>query len=272
MKYTTRALVLFMFAYSVSAPLVADAAWWNPFSWFKKQTPPVVVPNPNSNRPTTTMPTGAPPQSSRPTTTPGNATSSAASTKPLPPTAKPPVTTMPVQAKPVVKPVSTTTTGTKPQATSTSQIKVEIPRYVVNQAFTPSGFSSPRTVKIGTTLLVVEAEQGTSSQAIGNWYIDKVVWRIDAPEFRTGDMTVAISSGQKIFEDVSTINESYTSGLKGHVASDPLTFFINGRTPNKGVVKIIVEEIHGRMKNSSSTLLYSFKGMPLVGPEIRITN
>lgn len=270
MKYFSKILLLFSFALILVVPSVASASWWNPFSWFKKNTPPVTIPSSNSNKPTTTFP-GVNSSSSAPVQTPGNATSSAASSKPLPSTAKPPVTTMPVQAKPVIKPTSTTSTPTKPVATSTNEVKIVAPSFILDSAYTPGGFTSPRDVKTGTVFLIIESDKGSGSPAIGNWYLDKIVWRLVSQEYRSGDLTVSVSSGQKFFEDSSFVNEPRTTMLSSHVASDPITFMVNGRIPQKGYAKVVVDEIYGHMKNGSTTV-YKLNGTPLVGPEFYINN
>lgn len=276
MKKQLSALFAIALTAILVAPQAADAAWWNPFSWFKKADKEMLVlpenarPDVMVKSPTTTAPV------IEATTTPLKGDASTA--KPLPVTAKPPVTTMPSQAKPVVKtvatttpskPVATTTSASKPQATTTEEKKVETPTMKLAYAYLPSNFSQPKNIRQGTELLALEASVG-GSQAVGNWYIDSITWRIASDEMRSGDLTVGVSSKQSVVSDSGLINSPITTKLSLHAASDALSFQVNGNIPQRGRFHIVIDEVSGHMKSDPTNAVYKFTGTPIVGPEFTL--
>ncbi len=261
MKHTSKALVIASLAVAMIAPLTASAAWWNPFSWFKKnQTPKVeiVATTTLDSKIDVTVPPVMPP------------VVPAKPSNPAPVKTTPPATVIPAvktTAKPTTSP--TKPTSVTPPSTTSAVVQVEVPTYVLNTGFTPAGFISPRNVKNGTTLLTIESVPG-KTQALGTWYIDSITWRIVSEAYRSGDLTVSLVSGVKIIEDTSVINESHTTKISSHVASDPISFVINGQTPRKGMVRIEIESIKGHM-STSADIDYTINGTPLVGPDFSIS-
>ncbi|MBI5133893.1 MAG: hypothetical protein HZA81_00685 [Candidatus Taylorbacteria bacterium] len=272
-KYTKKHVVaLFGFALvaAFAAPQAADAAWWNPLSWFRK--PQKEIRNAPPAEPVSTATSS--PTLSGATTTPVK--SDDPSTKPLPAAAKPPVTAMPVQAKPVVKAAATTTAtatppapATKPAATTTVQKKVEVPSFSATYPYLPSNFSQPKNIRQGTELLAIEAVKGEAA-SLGLWYVDSVTWRVVSEEMRSGDLTIGVSSKQNLVSDSNSLNASITTKLVAHAASDELSFKVNGPFPDRGRFHIVVEEVTGHMKNDESNTIYTFKGLPIVGSEFSL--
>jgi hypothetical protein len=260
MRNHIKSFVILSIIVSVALPSVADAAWYNPFSWFKKRpAAPAII---NQGGVTTPSSTAKPQE-------PAAATSTKSTTKkPLPVQAKPASTT-PAQTKPVQKP-AVTTKDTKPAATTSVEAKViEVPSFAATYNFQPSNFSQALTIRTGTELLAVEAKHGDVS-ALGNWYVDSVTWRLVGDDLRPGDMIISVSSKQNVAAESSLVNESVTTKLSAHVASDELSFKIGGPFPNRGRIHVIVEEITGRMKNDPTNTVYKFKGLPVVGPEFSL--
>lgn len=260
MKQIFKAVAISSLAIAVIAPLTASAAWWNPFSWFKKnQTPKVeiVATTTLDSKIDVTVPPVMPP------------VVPAKTSNPVPVKTTPPATVIPA-VKTTAKP---TTSPTKPTtalpSTTPAAVQVEVPTYVLNTGFTPAGFVSLRNVKNGTTLLAIESVPG-KTQALGTWYVDSVTWKILSEAYRSGDLTVSLVSGQKIIEDTSVINESHTTKISSHVASDPISFVINGQTPRKGIVRIVVESIKGHT-STKADVEYVFAGTPLTGPDFSIS-
>ncbi len=269
MKNILKGLVLAAVVLVLVSPHSVEASWWNPFSWFKKDkaVPAVVVPptSTTTNKPTPVVVT--------PTTTP-------VKSNPLPPVGVPvgkPTSTKPVSNPPKAtstKPTSTTTkaTSTKSEVngSSTTAVQVEIPTFVLNDGFTPAGFVSPRDVRNGTTLLTIEAQSG-KVQAIGTWYVDSITWKVVSDSYRSGDLTISVLSGQKNYGDSSVINETHVTKLSSHVVSSPISFVINGQTPRKGQVRIVVEGIRGHTSTNAS-VEYALGGTPLTGPDFSISS
>lgn len=260
MKQTFKALVIASFAVAVVAPLTVSAAWWNPFSWFKKTTPAATV----NTEVKVNVGTN--------TNTQTNASTSVEvkpATQPIVQTVKPVVVPKPASTS---KPTASSSTSSKPvvNSSTTTTIVVDVPVYALNSQFTSSGFVAPRNVKNGTTLLTIEALPG-KVQAIGTWYVDSITWRMVSDTYRSGDLTVSVTAGQKVYEDSSVINESHTTKISSHVASDPISFTINGQTPRKGTVRIEIESIKGHT-STNSNIEYSIGGTPLVGPDFSISS
>lgn len=264
MRFTKIAVLLFAVAL---VPQITFAAWWNPFSWFKKAViedahAPLIS---NTITATTTVTVTA-------TTTTTVKTNPVVTPTPKPTGSTKPTTTAPASPKPTTTPAQP---ATKPAISVTAsatvdvkpEVKIDVPTYVLSAPFTPAIFSAPRTIKNGLIVLSVEASKG--SQAIGEWYIDSVTWRTVSDSMRSGDITVSISAGSQRVEDSLMVNESHTTKLSGHVASDPITFDLNGQIPNRGTFHVVVESISGHTKSSSSAS-YNFGGTPLVGPDFRI--
>lgn len=263
MKHIFKFLALLSLAVFMVAPLTVSAAWWNPFSWFKK------VQTPKAELVATTTIDSTIQVNTSPTLPP------VAPTNPVPVKTQLPTGVVPPPIKNTSNP---TTSITKPVASSapaqpstTSVVmQVEVPTYVLNAGFTPEGFVSPRNVKNGTTLLTIESVPG-KVQAIGTWYVDSITWRMVSDAYQSGDLTVSVAAGQKMYEDSSVINESHTTKLSSHVVSDPISFTINGQTPRKGVVRIVVESIKGHT-SSNADVEYVIKGTPLIGPDFNISS
>lgn len=118
-------------------------------------------------------------------------------------------------------------------------------------------------------MLAVEASHGDSG-ALGLWYVDSVTWRIVSDEMRSGDLTIGVSSRQSVVSDSSSLNASITTKLGAHVASDELSFRINGPLPSRGRFHVVVEKVTGHMKNDSTNAVYEFEGLPVIGPEFKL--
>ena len=264
--YKTLSVALIAFALVAISPSTAHAAWWNPFSWgiFKRQAQEVPEPRPIDIA--CTMDARQCPDGSYvgrvapscefapcPTTTP--TTTAPGSAKP---SATPPVSRPVVPTPPVSKPTTTPSTSTRP---------VEVPVMKLARAFTSEGFVAPLSVKSGTEVMSIVATHG-STTALGLWYTDSVTWRIESDTFRSGDFAVAVYSGNRWIEDVSTaFGASHTTRFSGHVASEPISFIINSRVPSRGTFRIVVERVEGSMKGVATS--YTLTGVALAGPEFR---
>ena len=269
-------LFVLVFVFSSVVPQVALAAWWNPFSWgiFKRTSveTPREVPEPRVVDVVCTTDVRQCPDGSYVSRVAPACDFAACPTakkpKPAPTTPTPKPLVNPVIPKPSVDPVLP-----KPATTSstTTTIKaVEVPMFSLAWAFTPEGFIAPLTLKRGVEVLAVDAKRGADTQALGRWYTDSVTWRVTTDTIRSGDFFIAVYSGNVWIEDVSdAFNQSHTTKLSGHVASDDLSFRINSRVPSNGAFRVVVEKIEGRMKDDATGKVYTMTAGPLTSPEFR---
>lgn len=255
-------LFALIFAFSFVVPQVALAAWWNPFSWglFKRSA--VEVPAPEKKvEIVCTMDARACPDGSY-----VGRVAPSCDFALCPNEVKPKVSST-TPAKPVVKPVTP-----KPATTSsaTTTKSVEVPMFKLASTFTPEGFTAPLVLKRGVEVLAVDTKGTRDTQALGRWYTDSVTWRMTTDTIRSGDFAIAVYSGNVWIEDVSdAFNQSHTTRLSGHVASEDLSFRINSRVPSNGAFRVVVEKIEGHMKDDATGKVYTMTAGPLTSPEFR---
>lgn len=307
MKINNKAIISTLIALTIVLPQVVSASWWNPFSWSwswifggAPSSVDVHLVPPTETGPGIVVVSTTTPLSGdagvnnipAPTTPAVKTTTTVVTTTTIP---KPVVTTpvactmeaklcpggtyvgrtgptcafAPCPAIPT-SPTTTTTTATTTTTTTTTvpPVAVNVPSYALDVTFTPGGFNFPRTVKNGQVLLL--ADPSGTAGASGDWYVDRVKWRLVSDTFRTGDMTVSILAGSRWVEDSTDANVTHTTTMSGHFASEPLSFAINGQVPNKGLFYIVIDEIAGHMKADATGKTYVFMGTPISGPEFRI--
>ena len=240
----------------LGAPEFAHAAWYNPFSWFKKSSTPAIIHAVPARTSTSTAAAAATSASNerREASTP------ALENKVLPESASD-------KPKPVpAEKIETKAVSVTAAAASTREDKKapDVPTFDLAVPYQQSNFTQPKKVRAGTELLSITASSG-DSQAIGLWYVDSITWRIVSDDMRSGDMVLGVSSKQNIVSDTNLINEPITTALQAHAVSDELSFRINGSFPSRGRAHLVIDNIKGHMKGD--TAMYSFKGTPIVGPE-----
>jgi hypothetical protein len=233
---------------SAATPAVASAAWWNPFSWFKRAP---------QERPA--VPAGIE-NASATSTEHRSATSTSAMTKDKP------VIIRVDAPKPAVTPVNPV------KATTSAAIEATVvaPSVMLDPAFSPSSFIYPRTVRSGQTIATVKADAGNDSKALGMWYLDAVTFHVVSDSLRSGDLPVSVMVGGVSVKDSTAVNEKVTVSIAGHVASDAISFILNGQIPNHGDFKVVIDGVTGHIKADASAKAYPFMGMPIEGPRFDI--
>lgn len=235
------------------APQMADAAWWNPLSWFKEES--VQVPA------DTTF---------RAQVAPMNAQlNSEAEVKSVMP-----VQTQQIQrfAAPATNATSSARPAVAPKVLPTAPVsviesQVEVPIYALDPAFTSAQFIAPREVKNGQVVMSLKPGSDNGGSA---WQIDRMGYHIVSDRLRSGDVIFSVAVGGLPVKDVSTVNDKTSISLVGRPANTDITFLVNGSLPSKGDFKVVIDELTGYRTSDSAKKSYIFIGSPIEGPRFDI--